>query len=127
MAKICCFKGTSPALPIQLRKQHCSKSNTPNSRKTCAIHNMKTEKNETSQLLKIAVSGVTELLRLFTPFQQTWYYTVYEARTLVCLVIDTCVTHVVLFNHFNFIKLLSAATCLCMLQMISKAIRILFH
>ncbi|XP_004495787.1 uncharacterized protein [Cicer arietinum] len=71
MAKICCFKGTSPALPIQLRKQHCSKSNTPNSRKTCAIHNMKTEKNETSQLLKIAVSGVTELLRLFTPFQQT--------------------------------------------------------
>ncbi|CAJ2628569.1 unnamed protein product [Trifolium pratense] len=74
MAKICCFNGTSTKLPLhshsQLQKQHCLNSKTPNSRKTCAIYNMGKEKKETSQVLKIAVSGVTELLRLFSPSQQ---------------------------------------------------------
>jgi len=59
--------------PLQLRKQHCSNSYTPSSRKTCAIYNMVREKNETPQVLKIAVSGVTELLRIFSPPQQTRY------------------------------------------------------
>lgn len=59
--------------PLQLRKQHCSNSYTPSSRNTCAIYNMVREKNETPQVLKIAVSGVTELLRLFSPPQQTRY------------------------------------------------------
>jgi hypothetical protein len=34
---------------------------------------MEREKKETSQVLKIAVSGVTELLRLFSPSQQPRY------------------------------------------------------
>ncbi|AES61265.1 DUF2358 family protein [Medicago truncatula] len=82
MAKTCCFNGKSPTIalhfhsqtrtpPLQLRKQHCSNSYTPSSRNTCAIYNMVREKNETPQVLKIAVSGVTELLRLFSPPQQT--------------------------------------------------------
>ncbi|WJX13058.1 hypothetical protein P8452_03495 [Trifolium repens] len=74
MAKICCFNGTSTTLPLhshfQLQKQYCLNSKTLNSRKTCAIYNMEREKKETSQVLKIAVSGVTELLRLFSPSQQ---------------------------------------------------------
>ncbi|XP_024637931.1 uncharacterized protein [Medicago truncatula] len=75
MAKTCCFNGKSPTIALhfhsQLRKQHCSNSYTPSSRNTCAIYNMVREKNETPQVLKIAVSGVTELLRLFSPPQQT--------------------------------------------------------
>jgi len=59
--------------PLQLRKQHCANSYTPKSRKTCAIYNMVRERNETPRVLKIVVSGVTELLRLFSPPQQTRY------------------------------------------------------
>ncbi|KAL5073806.1 hypothetical protein RYX36_012790, partial [Vicia faba] len=60
MAKICCFNRASPAPPpLQF---HSQVLNTNNSRKTCAIYNMAREKDKTPQVLKIAVSGVTELL-----------------------------------------------------------------
>ncbi|CAK8572360.1 unnamed protein product [Lathyrus sativus] len=68
MAKICWFNRASPAPPLQF---HSQVLNTNNSRKTCAIYNMAREKDKTPQVLKIAVSGVTELLRLFSPSQQT--------------------------------------------------------
>ncbi|XP_061375343.1 uncharacterized protein LOC133317468 [Gastrolobium bilobum] len=78
MATICWFSGKPPPLPLhyQLGRFHgmqyrcCSNSNTPNSRKTNTSFNRKRE-TETPQILKIAVSGVTELLRLFSPSNQT--------------------------------------------------------
>ncbi|KAK7277845.1 hypothetical protein RJT34_22864 [Clitoria ternatea] len=52
--------------------QSYSNTNTPNSRRTCASFNTETEtETETPRILKIAVSGVTELLRLFSPSQQS--------------------------------------------------------
>ncbi|CAJ1976217.1 unnamed protein product [Sphenostylis stenocarpa] len=76
MAKIWCFSGTPPLLPSrnQFRRNHsvqrCSNANMPKSMKTYASMNKKSEsesERETPQILKIAVSGVTELLRLFSP------------------------------------------------------------
>ncbi|TKY52142.1 hypothetical protein E2542_SST23662 [Spatholobus suberectus] len=76
MAKICCLSGTRPLLPLhsQFRRNHgvqsCSNTYTLNSRNTYASLNREKE-SETPQVLKIAVSGVTELLRLFSPSNQT--------------------------------------------------------
>ncbi|KAI5398376.1 hypothetical protein KIW84_063967 [Lathyrus oleraceus] len=67
MAKICWFNRAPPAPPLQF---HSQVLNSISSRKICAIYNMSREKGKTPQVLKIAVSGVTELLRLFSP-QQT--------------------------------------------------------
>ncbi|KAG4983493.1 hypothetical protein JHK87_028242 [Glycine soja] len=72
MAKICCWSGTPPLQPLhkQFRRNHgvqnCSNTNTLNRRKIYACLNREKE-SETPQILKIAVSGVTELLRLFSP------------------------------------------------------------
>ncbi|XP_057424708.1 uncharacterized protein LOC130718206 isoform X3 [Lotus japonicus] len=71
MAKV--WTGTPPLLPLRsklpsLQFQCCSYSNTP---KISASFNREREKTETPQILKIAVSGVTELLRLFSPPNQT--------------------------------------------------------
>ncbi|XP_058770535.1 uncharacterized protein LOC131644136 [Vicia villosa] len=69
MAKICWFNRASSAPPLQFHSQVLL--NTNNSRKHYAIYNMAKEKDKTPQVLKIAVSGVTELLRLFSPSHQT--------------------------------------------------------
>ncbi|KAK7355999.1 hypothetical protein VNO80_15264 [Phaseolus coccineus] len=71
MAKLWCFSGT-PLLPSrnQFRRNHgvqrCSNTNMPKSMNTCASMNKESE-SETPQILKIVVTGVTELLRLFSP------------------------------------------------------------
>ncbi|RDY04760.1 hypothetical protein CR513_11497, partial [Mucuna pruriens] len=71
MAKICCFSGTAH-VHNQFQRNHgvqsCSNSNSLNSRRTYASFRKENEsESKTPQLLKIAVSGVTEFLRLFSP------------------------------------------------------------
>ncbi|XP_047157625.1 uncharacterized protein LOC124828383 isoform X1 [Vigna umbellata] len=71
MAKLRCFSGT-PLLPSrnQLRRNHGlqrhSNTKVPKSMKIYASMNKESE-SETPQMLKIVVSGVTELLRVFSP------------------------------------------------------------
>ncbi|XP_068493028.1 uncharacterized protein [Phaseolus vulgaris] len=71
MAKLWCFSGT-PLLPSrnQFRRNHgvqrCSNTNMLKSMNTYASMNKESE-SETPQILKIVVTGVTELLRLFSP------------------------------------------------------------
>ncbi|KAL2325410.1 hypothetical protein Fmac_024468 [Flemingia macrophylla] len=75
MAKIRCFSGTPP--PLALHKlfgvRSCSNIIKLDTRKkTCAGLNKEREsESETPQILKLAVTGVTELLRLFSPSDQT--------------------------------------------------------
>jgi len=99
MAKLWCFSGT-PLLPSrnqvplllhhnksnliiyiyvvtlqsQFRRNHsvqrCSNTNMSKSMKTYASMNKERE-SETPQILKIVVSGVTELLRLFSPSDES--------------------------------------------------------
>ncbi|KAK7344189.1 hypothetical protein VNO77_13531 [Canavalia gladiata] len=84
MAKIRCFMGIPSPPPLllplhsQLRRNHaiqcCLNSTTPksNNRKTYSSFNRERQaETETPHILKIAVSGVTELLRLFSPSNQT--------------------------------------------------------
>lgn len=73
MAKICCcwFNGT----PLQLRRNHGVEYINRSNRKSFAIFNRgKREQTETPQVLKTVVSGITELLRLFSPSPQTRCY-----------------------------------------------------
>ncbi|XP_020205700.1 uncharacterized protein LOC109790863 [Cajanus cajan] len=73
MAKIWCFSGTPPlqSLHNQFGRSHavqrCSKAKKPNMRKKTYASLNRENESETPQILKIAVTGVTELLRLFSP------------------------------------------------------------
>lgn len=73
MAKIWCFSGTPPlqSLHNQFGRSHavqsCSKAKKLNMRKKTYASLNRQNESETPQILKIAVTGVTELLRLFSP------------------------------------------------------------
>ncbi|XP_014510908.1 uncharacterized protein LOC106769699 isoform X1 [Vigna radiata var. radiata] len=71
MAKLWCFSGTPlPPSRNQLRRNHgvqrYSNTKVPKSMKIYVSMNKESE-SETPQMLKIVVSGVTELLRVFSP------------------------------------------------------------
>ncbi|XP_027366637.1 uncharacterized protein LOC113872934 [Abrus precatorius] len=68
MAKICCF--SPPLPPLHLHNQLQRNRPKSDTRKTYASFNRE-KLTETPQILKIAVSGVTELLRLFSSSPQT--------------------------------------------------------